>query len=132
MMHFVNDLLDYSMAKKGSMQKKICKFDPNETISSIVEMFGLEAEAKKVDLKHQVSHFLEPPIPNGERKHKLIIDSNHTARNRADTTLPCLQGDQVRLQQVLINLIKNSLKFTESGSIRVASSYNFIEQLLIV
>ena len=50
MMHFVNDLLDYRMAKKGSMQKKICKFNPNSTISSIFEMFSVQTNAKKIEL----------------------------------------------------------------------------------
>ena len=36
-------------------------------------------------------------------------------------------GDEIRLQQVLINFIKNAMKFTSSGFIEVSSSYNYIE-----
>jgi len=38
--------------------------------------------------------------------------------------LPLLLGDKRRLQQVLINLIKNSLKFTHEGFIYIKAGYS--------
>ena len=43
-----------------------------------------------------------------------------------------LRGDKTRLQQVLINLVKNALKFTHLGYIKVKADYNYEKQLLIV
>jgi signal transduction histidine kinase len=38
---------------------------------------------------------------------------------------PFLLTDEGRLSQVLINLISNSIKFTESGSVAVSIQYNY-------
>ena len=48
----------------------------------------------------------------------------HDTRSQSNSkTLPMLVGDKRRLTQVLINLIKNSLKFTFEGQIRVVVDY---------
>ena len=39
-----------------------------------------------------------------------------------------LYGDVIRLKQVLINLIKNALKFTRHGTIKVFTAYDKVKQ----
>ena len=41
-------------------------------------------------------------------------------------------GDERRFKQVMINLIKNALKFTSKGQIKIKSSYDIKDKNLIV
>ena len=41
-----------------------------------------------------------------------------------------LVGDQVRLQQILINLTKNALKFTHRGKITIRAAYDYDKEQL--
>ena len=41
-------------------------------------------------------------------------------------------GDKLRLKQILINLVKNALKFTKEGYIKLVAAYDDVSQLLLV
>ena len=43
-----------------------------------------------------------------------------------------LVGDDIRLKQILINLVKNAFKFTKKGWIKIVAAYDFENSLLKV
>ena len=44
--------------------------------------------------------------------------------------LPKLVGDSRRIKQILVNLVKNSIKFTKKGAITLSASYDFATSTL--
>ena len=57
---------------------------------------------------------------------------NQLENNDTNSQLPLLLGDKTRLQQVLINLVKNALKFTANGNIEIWAHYDDLSSLLHV
>jgi PAS domain S-box-containing protein len=87
----VNDVLDFSKIKAGKLAIEKIEFRPKDVLDNITAMFA--HRMKKKELSWQVE--IDPEIPE------------------------VLRGDPYRLNQVLINLVGNALKFTEEGQIRV-------------
>ena len=131
----MNDLLDYKLIKNQKFESNLVKFNPNNAFRDIIEMFTEQARSQGIQLLFQVKYFLQAPVQHCTPRSQLqvselfkITDSNMMQ----NLDLPILLGDQVRLQQVLINLIKNALKFTMDGFIKVCAAYNPIEKVLTV
>ena len=47
-------------------------------------------------------------------------------------TFPKLIGDQRRFKQVMINLLKNAIKFTTNGFIKIKVGYNYDIKVIVV
>jgi len=87
----INDILDFSKIEAGRMELELIDFDLHEVINNLSDMFAGTVADKGIELLLSVA---------------------------ADA--PCrLLGDPLRLEQVLINLINNAVKFTDSGQILV-------------
>lgn len=88
----INDLLDLSAIASGKLKFEKIPFNLNDLLPSLLNTFTYQAREKRLALGHTIDEDL----------------------NRM------LLGDPVRLNQILINLISNAMKFTHSGSIHVS------------
>jgi PAS domain S-box-containing protein len=85
----INDILDFSKIEAGKLRLESIPFDLRGTAEGAAELVGPRARAKGLELT--VS--LPPEIPTG------------------------LRGDPNRLGQILLNLLGNAVKFTETGQV---------------
>jgi len=90
----INDLLDFSKLEAGEMSLNIQVFDLQETLENVIEMLSSQSNCKGIELLLLIA----PNVPL------------------------FLQGDRNRLQQILINLTGNALKFTERGAVTIQVS----------
>lgn len=90
----INDILDYSRMEADKMKLYISAFNPEEMVREVVRAASYSNREKTGRVK-------------------IIRDIN----------LPTMliHGDPIRLHQVLFNLIGNSIKFTESGSVTIGA-----------
>ncbi|MCD4779154.1 MAG: PAS domain S-box protein [Candidatus Omnitrophica bacterium] len=87
----LNDILDLSRVEAGKLTLESTEFHLPNVVRSVCK--GLSVIAEKKNLKLEA-----------------VIDDN---------VPELLEGDPIRLRQVLINLINNAIKFTLKGSVRV-------------
>lgn len=84
----INDILDFSKIESGKMEIIPVDYDFSSIIHDVVTMIMMRAEDKGL-------------------KMNLSVDKN----------IPCrLYGDEVRIRQILINLLTNAVKYTKNGS----------------
>lgn len=89
LLRLINDILDLSKIEAGHLQLISTSFYLSEIISRPCQILAMRARQKGLSLEYRI----EPDVPD------------------------CLQGDPDRLQQVLINLLGNAIKFTEQGRV---------------
>jgi signal transduction histidine kinase len=87
----INDVLDLSRIEAGRMELQQDVVDPRALVHSVVATVEPRAREKKLRLSYEVA----PDLPRA------------------------LIGDEVRLNQVLLNLVDNAVKFTSRGSVHV-------------
>lgn len=92
----VNDILDFSKMEAGKIQIEKEPFDPMELFLSIKKFYALKAAEKGLGFLWKFD------LP----KERLLI------------------GDQLRINQILNNLLSNALKFTHTGRVEVSIAYD--------
>lgn len=90
----INDILDYSRAQTGEMRIVARPFQLEETARTTLELMRVTAQEKGIEM-----------------------------RVEADPALPAwLNGDALRLQQVMVNLVSNAIKFSDEGRVTLCLS----------
>ena len=87
----INDILDFSKIESGKMELENKDFDLRGCIEDVLDVFGSKASKAGLDLVYQLDYNVPPQ----------------------------LIGDSLRLRQILINLVGNSVKFTHHGEVFV-------------
>lgn len=85
----VNDILDISKIEAGKMDIVPVNYSVSSLVSEIVNMVWLRAEQKGLKLKVEI----DPTLPQE------------------------LFGDEVRIKQILVNLLNNAVKYTSEGTV---------------
>jgi CheY-like chemotaxis protein len=85
----LNDILDFSKIEAGRMELSPTEFQLDDVLNTLGAIMGMNTAAKDLDLAIVIA----PDVPQ------------------------CLYGDAMRLQQILINLCANAIKFTDQGEV---------------
>jgi len=94
LLKILNDILDFSKIEAGKLELEKMEFSIKETLDSALTPLAILAAQKGLNLNYHV----DQQVPD------LVI------------------GDQIRVIQVLNNLVNNAIKFTEQGEITVSVS----------
>ena len=91
LLQLINDLLDFTKLEANRLAFEEIVFDPDAVVRSVIDLTTARARAKGL----HVSKYLSPNIP------------------------AAVVGDPGRLRQVLLNLMSNAVKFTQTGTVSV-------------
>ena len=94
LVNIIDDILDYSKIEAGKMELEKTDFNLEDLLEDCAQLFGTVANTRSIELIGSV-------MPN---------------------TPLYLKGDPTRLRQILINLIGNAFKFTNSGHVSLKAS----------
>ena len=100
LMEVINNILDFSKIESGKLELNIEKISLTEITNQVVDLVKYEANLKKLEINFEI----DQKVPK------------------------YIWVDYIRLKQVLVNLLSNSVKFTEKGGINLSISiFEFID-----
>lgn len=86
-----NDILDFEKLRTGNLRLEHIEYDPTDIVEQVLNLVSIEAYNKGIELLS----YVDPMLPKK------------------------LCGDPLRLQQILLNMVKNAVKFTPKGYVSV-------------
>ena len=100
----INDILDFSRIERGALELEHIPFNLLELLQGSVQVFQHSAQQRGLQLELDTQAGLD----------RLEV-----------------QGDPTRIRQILVNLIGNALKFTETGGIRVETRWQALDNQVL-
>ena len=101
LLSLINDILDLSRIEAGAVSLALRNVSIAELLQEIRSIFQYQAQTKGLEF------LVECP-----------------------DDIPALRVDQLRLRQILLNLVGNAVKFTEHGSVKVSGKFKIKTELL--
>ncbi len=98
LIRIINDILDYSKMEAGKFNFEYVSFDPDKILKEIIALSAPLIRNENVKINYQ-------PV---NKMPELVI------------------GDPGRLRQIILNLLSNSIKFTEEGEINIKAEFTQI------
>ena len=92
LLKIINDVLDFSKVEARKLHLEQIPFDLRQNLQQTFRLFGARVREKGIELRQSINS----GVPNA------------------------LIGDPGRLQQILVNLLENAMKFTSSGTVTVS------------
>ena len=89
LLHSVNEILDMSRLETGSIKQNCANYVPTDMLSDVAGMVRLQANEKGLDFTVDI----DPRVPR------------------------VLFGDEMRIKQILLNVVNNAVKYTRQGSV---------------
>jgi PAS domain S-box-containing protein len=96
LLKIIDDILDFSKIEAGRIEIERVPMSPLNVVESVADAMAAQAHKKRL----QLTTFVDASVP------------------------PIVEGDPVRLRQILFNLIGNAIKFTVHGGVAVHISVN--------
>jgi len=91
LLNVINDILDFSKIESGNMELDHHDFDLRHCVEDVLDLFSEVSAKKQLELLYKI----DPNLPVS------------------------LKGDQLRIRQVLLNLVNNAIKFTSKGQVLI-------------
>jgi len=91
LLNVINDILDFSKIESGNMELDHHNFDLRHCVEDVLDLFSEVSAKKQLELLYKI----DPNLPVN------------------------LKGDQLRIRQVLLNLVNNAIKFTSRGQVLI-------------
>ncbi len=94
LLRLVDDLLDFSRIESGKLNLEMRPFIPAQLLKEVFETMAVRAKLKGLEIKIQLK--IDPELK--------------------------VSGDDLRIRQIILNLLNNSIKFTSTGSVSLIAS----------